>query len=282
MQIITASNILQTLTATLHAEQKTIGFVPTMGALHEGHLNLVRAAREQTDVVIASIFVNPTQFGKHEDLSRYPRNLEHDTARLAARGVAYLFTPTPAEIYPAGFATYVNVEELSEVLEGAARPGHFRGVATVLTILFNLVRPHQVFMGQKDAQQVVVVQKMVRDLRIPTEIVIVPTRREADGLAMSSRNQYLKAQEREAATVLFRALTTAQGLFASGERKAQIIKQAMEEVIAAEPLASLDYIALNDANTLAPVETITDQSVLISLAVRLGETRLIDNVILVG
>ncbi len=282
MQIITASNTLQTLTATLHAEQKTIGFVPTMGALHEGHLNLVRAAREQNDVVIASIFVNPTQFAKNEDLSRYPRNLEHDAALLAALGVAYLFTPTSDEIYPDGFATYVNVEGLSEVLEGASRPGHFRGVATVLTILFNLVRPHQVFMGQKDAQQVVVVQKMVRDLRIPTEIVIVPTRREADGLALSSRNQYLNAQERAAAPVLFRALNTAQKLFANGERKAQIIKQAVEQVIGAEPLASLDYVALNDAKTLAPVETITAQAVVLSLAARLGKTRLIDNVILVG
>ncbi len=282
MQIITASNTLQTLTATLHAEQKTIGFVPTMGALHEGHLNLVRAAREQNDVVIASIFVNPTQFAKNEDLSRYPRNLEHDAALLAALGVAYLFTPTSDEIYLDGFATYVNVEGLSEVLEGASRPGHFRGVATVLTILFNLVRPHQVFMGQKDAQQVVVVQKMVRDLRIPTEIVVVPTRREADGLAMSSRNQYLNAQERAAAPVLFRALNTAQNLFAGGERKTQIIKQAVEQVIAAEPLANLDYVALNDATTLAPVETITAQAVVLSLAVRLGKTRLIDNVILVG
>lgn len=282
MQIITASNTLQTLTATLHAERKTIGFVPTMGALHEGHLDLVRAAREQNDVVIASIFVNPTQFAKNEDLSRYPRNLEHDAALLAALGVAYLFTPTSDEIYLDGFATYVNVEGLSEVLEGASRPGHFRGVATVLTILFNLVRPHQVFMGQKDAQQVVVVQKMVRDLRIPTEIVVVPTRREADGLAMSSRNQYLNAQERAAAPVLFRALNTAQNLFAGGERKTQIIKQAVEQVIAAEPLANLDYVALNDATTLAPVETIPAQAVVLSLAVRLGKTRLIDNVILVG
>ncbi len=281
MRIITDANELQTLTDQLQQEKKTIGFVPTMGALHAGHLSLVQAARQQTDVVIASIFVNPAQFGPHEDLSRYPRNLERDAKLLAPLGVEYLFTPTPEAIYPDGFATSVNVEGLSERLEGASRPGHFRGVATVLTILFNLVRPHQVFMGQKDAQQVVVVQKMVRDLRIPTEIVIVPTRREADGLAMSSRNQYLNAQEREAATILFRALTTAQGLFASGERKAHVIKQAMEEVIAAEPLASLDYVALNDANTLAPVETITEQSVLISLAVRLGKTRLIDNVILV-
>lgn len=280
MQIITASTTLQTLTATLHAEQKTIGFVPTMGALHEGHLSLVQAARQQTDVVIASIFVNPTQFGKNEDLSRYPRNLERDAAMLEAVGVEYLFTPTPAEIYPHGFATYVNVEGLSEMLEGASRPGHFRGVATVLTILFNLVRPQQVFMGQKDAQQCVVVNRMVRDLRLATEIVIVPTMREADGLAMSSRNQYLNPQERQAAPVLFRALTKAQALYAAGEREAARITHAMQTIIAAEPLAALDYIAVNEALTLAPLHHLSDQAVVISLAARLGKTRLIDNLLL--
>ncbi len=280
MQIINDATALQTLTATLHAEQKTIGFVPTMGALHDGHLSLVKAARKQTDVVIASIFVNPTQFGKHEDLSRYPRDLERDAELLAPLGVEYLFTPTPDEIYPAGYATYVNVEGLSEMLEGASRPGHFRGVATVLTILFHLVRPHRVFMGQKDAQQCVVVKKMVRDLRIPTEIVIVPTRREADGLAMSSRNQYLSAEQRRAAPVLFRALTQAQKLFASGERDAQAITRAMQQTIAAEPLGVLDYIAVNDAQRLAPVTIIHEQAVIVSLAVRFGTTRLIDNMIL--
>ncbi len=282
MQIITDSSALQTLTETLHRQGQTIGFVPTMGALHEGHLSLVKAARAQTNVVIASIFVNPTQFGKHEDLSRYPRNLERDAEMLESVGAEYLFTPTPDEIYPDGFATYVNVEGLSERLEGAARPGHFRGVATVLTILFNLVRPTQVFMGQKDAQQCVVVKKMVRDLRLPTEIVIVPTMREADGLAMSSRNQYLNAEERMAATVLFRALTKARELFATGEREMPILTQAMQTIIAAEPLATLDYIGVNDTQTLAPIETITEQSVVLSLAVRMGQTRLIDNVILPG
>ena len=280
MRIIADATELQTLTAHLHQEQKTIGFVPTMGALHEGHLSLVKAAREQTDVVIASIFVNPTQFGKNEDLSRYPRNLERDAELLAPLGVEYLFTPTPDEIYPDGFTTYVNVEGLSEMLEGAARPGHFRGVATVLAILFNLVRPHQVFMGQKDAQQTVVVKKMVRDLRLPTEIVVVPTMREADGLAMSSRNQYLDAAERQAATVLFRALTKARELFVDGERDAQRLTQAMQTIIAAEPLAKLDYIAVNDAQTLAPLNNLSDQTAVISLAARLGTTRLIDNFLL--
>jgi pantoate--beta-alanine ligase len=280
MQIINDASSLQKLTAKFSAAQKTIGFVPTMGALHDGHLSLVKAARAQTEVVIVSIFVNPTQFGKNEDLSRYPRNLERDAEILAPLGVDYLFTPTPDEIYPEGFATYVNVEGLSEMLEGASRPGHFRGVATVLTILFNLVRPHQVFMGQKDAQQTVVVKKMVRDLRLPTEIVIVPTMREADGLAMSSRNQYLNDEQRAAATVLYRALNIAQELFAKGEREAIVLTQAMRAIVAAEPLGVLDYIAVNDALTLAPVTIINDQAVIASLAVRFGTTRLIDNVIL--
>ncbi len=282
MRIIADATELQTLTAQLQQERKTIGFVPTMGALHEGHLRLVQAARQSTDIVIASIFVNPTQFGKHEDLSRYPRALDRDAELLAPLGVDYLFTPTPDEIYPDGFATYVNVEGLSETLEGASRPGHFRGVATVLTILFQLVRPTQVFMGQKDAQQCVVVKKLVRDLRLPTEIVVVPTMREADGLAMSSRNQYLNPPERAAALVLFRALTKARELFANGEREAETITRAMQAIIAAEPLAALDYIAVNEAETLAPIETIAEQAVVISLAVRIGKTRLIDNVMLPG
>jgi pantoate--beta-alanine ligase len=280
MRIIADATELQTLTAQLYQAPKTIGFVPTMGALHEGHLSLVRAAREHTEVVIASIFVNPTQFGKHEDLSRYPRNLERDAELLTPLGVDYLFTPTPDEIYPDGFATYVNVEGLSETLEGASRPGHFRGVATVLTILFNLVRPHKVFMGQKDAQQCVVVKKMVRDLRLPTEIVVVPTLREADGLAMSSRNQYLNAEERQAAPVLHRALRQAQELYAAGERDAARLTHAMRTIIAAEPLAVLDYIAVNDATTLAPLDHLSHQSAVISLAVRFGKTRLIDNLLL--
>lgn len=280
MQTITDSSELQALTATLHAEKKTIGFVPTMGALHEGHLSLVRTARKQTDVVIVSIFVNPTQFGPHEDLSRYPRDLDRDLELLRPLGVEYVFLPTPDEIYPTGFATYVTVEGLSEKLEGASRPGHFRGVATVLVILFNLVRPHKVFMGQKDGQQTVVVKKMVRDLRLPTEIIVLSTTREADGLAMSSRNRYLSPPERQAATVLFRALQQAQSRFANGERDAEAIRQAMQEVIAAEPEAQLDYIAITDDKTLAPQSDLAGKTVLISLAVKIGKTRLIDNVVL--
>ena len=280
MQIITDACELQALTENLRAEKKAIGFVPTMGALHEGHLSLVRAAREQSNVVIASIFVNPTQFGPNEDLSRYPRDLERDAKLLAMSGVDYLFTPPPQEIYPESFATYVRVEGLSDVLEGAARPGHFRGVATVLTILFNLVRPQQVFMGQKDAQQTMVVKKMVRDLRFDCEIVIVPTMREADGLAMSSRNQYLSPAERTAATVLFRALKQAQTLFSNGERNAEIIRQAMQKIIAAEPEAKLDYLAITDDKTLTTLSDLVGKTSLISLAVKIGKTRLIDNLIL--
>lgn len=280
MQIITDSSELQDLTESLRTEKKTIGFVPTMGALHEGHLNLVRAARQQSDIMIASIFVNPTQFGASEDLSRYPRNLERDTALLKPLGVDYLFLPTPAEIYPAGFTTYVTVEGLSEILEGASRPGHFRGVTTVLMVLFNLVRLDKVFMGQKDAQQTIVVKKMVHDLRLPVEIVVLPTTRETDGLAMSSRNQYLNPAQREAAIILFQALGNAQGLFAIGERSAQKILAAMKQVIASELQAQLEYIAINDAQNLAPLDDLEGRTALLSLAVRFGQTRLIDNIIL--
>jgi pantoate--beta-alanine ligase len=280
MQTISSSAELQTLTENLRIEKKSIGFVPTMGALHEGHLSLVRAAREQTDVVIVSIFVNPTQFGPREDLSRYPRNLERDAELLKPLGVDYLFVPAPDEIYPADFSTYVTVEGLSEMLEGAARPGHFRGVATVLVILFNLVRPDQVFMGQKDAQQIVVVKKMVRDLCLPTEIIVLPTWREADGLAMSSRNRYLNAEEREAATVLFRALTLAQELYTQGERNAQNILSAMHQIISTEPKAQVDYIAINDAENLHTLTDLVGRPALVSLAVKIGSTRLIDNFLL--
>jgi pantoate--beta-alanine ligase len=280
MQTISSSAELQTLTENLRIEKKSIGFVPTMGALHEGHLSLVRAAREQTDVVIVSIFVNPTQFGPREDLSRYPRNLERDAELLKPLGVDYLFVPAPDEIYPADFSTYVTVEGLSEMLEGAARPGHFRGVATVLVILFNLVRPDQVFMGQKDAQQIVVVKKMVRDLCLPTEIIVLPTWREADGLAMSSRNRYLNAEEREAATVLFRALTLAQELYTQGERNAQNILSAMHQIISTEPKAQVDYIAINDAENLHTLTDLVGRPALVSLAVKIGSTRLIDNLLL--
>lgn len=280
MRIVTDAGEFQALTTQLNQEKNIIGFVPTMGALHEGHLSLVRAARAQTDVVIASVFVNPTQFGPNEDLNRYPRNLERDAELLAATGVDYLFAPRADEIYPAGFATYVSIEELSEVLEGASRPGHFRGVATVLTILFHLVNPHKVFMGQKDAQQTVVVKKLVQDLRFACEIIVVPTMREADGLAMSSRNQYLNPSERQAATVLFRALSRARELYSAGERNAENLRQAMIEIIAAEPEARLDYVAITDNQNLTTLSDLVGKTVLISMAVKIGKTRLIDNIIL--
>ncbi|MBS1811327.1 MAG: pantoate--beta-alanine ligase [Acidobacteria bacterium] len=280
MRIVTDAGEFQALTTQLNQEKNIIGFVPTMGALHEGHLSLVRAARAQTDVVIASVFVNPTQFGPNEDLNRYPRNLERDAELLAATGVDYLFAPRADEIYPAGFATYVSIEELSEVLEGASRPGHFRGVATVLTILFHLVNPHKVFMGQKDAQQTVVVKKLVQDLRFACEIIVVSTMREADGLAMSSRNQYLNPSERQAATVLFRALSRARELYSAGERNAENLRQAMIEIIAAEPEARLDYVAITDNQNLTTLSDLVGKTVLISMAVKIGKTRLIDNIIL--
>lgn len=280
MQVITHTSDLSPIIEVLSTERKVIGFVPTMGALHEGHLSLVRLARERADAIIVSVFVNPTQFGAGEDFARYPRDLERDVALLARLGVDAVFAPTREEIYPPGFKTYVNVEELSVKLEGASRPGHFRGVATVLAVLFNLVRPQFVVMGQKDAQQVVVVKRMVRDMRLPLEIVVAPIVREADGLAMSSRNQYLTPEERRAAPVLHRALSRAAAMFARGERDARALTDAVRDEITREPLALLDYVALTDTEELDPLDHINAEPALLSLAVRFGKTRLIDNVIL--
>lgn len=255
------------------------GFVPTMGYLHEGHLSLVRRARQDCDHVIVSIFVNPTQFGPHEDFDRYPRDLKRDLALLEKEGVEVVFTPSVEEMYPPGFHTFVEVGGVTERLEGASRPGHFRGVATVVTKLFNIVQPHCAYFGQKDAQQLVVVRKLVRDLDLPIEIVPVPTVREPDGLAMSSRNVYLSPQERQAARVLFRALSLARDLFAGGERDAERVRQQMLALIAAEPLARIDYVSVADADTLQELDQI-DRPALVSLAVDIGSTRLIDNVVL--
>jgi pantoate--beta-alanine ligase len=281
MRVINSKAELRPVIESLEAEGKHIGFVPTMGALHEGHLSLVRLARERADAVVASVFVNPTQFGPHEDFSRYPRDLERDAALLDALGVDVLFAPPPEEIYPPQFKTYVQVEELDARLEGASRPGHFRGVATVLAVLFNLVRPQFVVMGQKDAQQVAVVRQMVGDLQFPLEVVAAPIVREADGLAMSSRNQYLTAEERRAAPVLSRALRLAEELFARGERDAHALVAAVRDEIAKEPLARVDYVALTDAEELEPLDAVGPRPALLSLAARFGSTRLIDNIVLV-
>ncbi len=253
-----------------------VGFVPTMGALHEGHLSLVRLARRHAGRVVASVFVNPAQFGPGEDFTRYPRQPERDAALLASAGCDLLFLPAVETIYPPGHATFVEPAGPAEGLEGAHRPGHFRGVATVVTQLFNLVRPDVAVFGEKDAQQLAVVRRLVRDLHVPLEVVSGPTVREPDGLAMSSRNAYLSADERRAAPVLYRALDAARRAIAAGERCGDAVRRALSEALAAEPLARVEYAEVVDAESFRPVETLGGPVVL-PLAVRLGGTRLIDN-----
>ena len=256
-----------------------LGLVPTMGYLHEGHLALVHRARDECASVAVSIFVNPAQFGPSEDLARYPRDLERDLGLLEPLGVNLVWTPTPEIVYPAGFQTWVTVENLTSPLEGAVRPGHFRGVTTVVTKLFNAVEPQVAYFGQKDAQQAAVIRRMARDLDFPIEIVVCPTVREADGLAMSSRNAYLSPTERRAATVLFRALSAAQAVHQRGERDAETLRRIVRDTVAAEPLARLQYVSCADYDTLEELETLTGKS-LLSMAVHVGKTRLIDNLVL--
>jgi len=264
----------------LRRENKTVGFVPTMGALHEGHFSLVRAARAQCDIVVVSIFVNPAQFNDPKDLEKYPRDLTADAARLADSDVDYVYAPERSEIYPEGFSTYVYVEDLSESLEGASRPGHFRGVATVITILFNTIRPDFAYFGQKDAQQVAVIRRLTRDLGFEMEIVELPTVREESGLAMSSRNERLNDEEREKAAVILRGLREAKIAFKKGERNALKLAEIVQRVIADEPLAKIDYIAVVDRDNLQPVEKVGDKESMIAAAVSFGDVRLIDNTIL--
>jgi pantoate--beta-alanine ligase len=264
------------------SEGRTIGFVPTMGALHEGHLSLVHAALADCRPVIASIFVNPSQFGPGEDFQKYPRTLESDSKKLEDAGVDYLFAPEPAEIYPKGFCTWVNVEGLSERLEGRVRPGHFRGVTTVVLKLLEIAQPQKAFFGRKDAQQARLIRQMVRDLHLDSEIVVCPIVRERDGLAMSSRNAYLQPDERRAATVLYRALDGARSAIARGERDALRLTAAMREVLRAEPLAEIEYVELVDAETLEPLTWLRGVCYAL-LAVRIGAnrpTRLIDNLLI--
>ncbi len=253
-----------------------VGFVPTMGALHDGHLSLVRLARERAGRVVVSIFVNPTQFGPHEDFARYPRSPERDADLLAAAGCDLLFLPEAETIYPPGHATFVEPAGPAEGLEGAARPGHFRGVATVVAQLFNLVRPDVAVFGEKDAQQLAVVRRLVRDLHFPLEIVPGPTVREPDGLAMSSRNVFLAGDERRAAAVLWRALAAARQAIAAGERSGAAVRQILGQELAREVLARVDYAEVVDAESFRPVERLAGRVVL-PLAVRVGGTRLIDN-----
>ncbi len=264
----------------LRRDSKTVAFVPTMGALHAGHLKLVEEARQRCDILIVSIFVNPTQFNDKGDLAKYPRDLTADAAMLAEYDVDYIFAPDADEIYPAGFSTYVDVEGVTSTLEGESRPGHFRGVATVVTILFNTVRPDLAFFGQKDAQQLAVIKRLTYDLGFETEIVVVPTVREESGLAMSSRNERLSPEEREKAAVIIDALREAKIAFKKGERNATDLAQIVKNRIATEPLAELDYVAIVDRDSLQTIEKIGDDEALILIAVQFGPVRLIDNVIL--
>lgn len=256
-----------------------LGFVPTMGFLHQGHLSLVAQAKQDCDVVAVSIFVNPTQFAPTEDLDAYPRDTPADLQKLQEAGVDLVWLPTPEVIYPAGFNTWVDVEGVSAPLEGAMRPGHFRGVATVVAKLFNAVQPDTAYFGQKDAQQVAVIRQMVADLNIPVDIVVGATVREADGLAMSSRNAYLNTDQRMAAAVLFRALQAAEAAYEAGERNAEALRGLMRGTIEAEPLARIQYVSCAHPLTLQELEHV-EQGALLSMAVHIGSTRLIDNLIL--
>lgn len=274
-------NILETIAEFRQARGALgeLGLVPTMGYLHDGHLVLVRRARAECAAVAVSIFVNPTQFGPSEDLSRYPRDMARDLRLLEQERVDLVFAPPVAEMYPDNYHTYVQVEDVTAPLEGAVRPGHFRGVATVVCKLFNIVQPTRAYFGQKDAQQTVVIRQMARDLNMPLDVVVVPTVREPDGLAMSSRNVYLAPEQRRAAAVLFRALTAAQHAHEAGERDAAALREAMQRVLAAEPLAAPEYVSVADPLTLRELDSVGSAGALLSLAVRFGATRLIDNLL---
>ena len=256
-----------------------VGFVPTMGYLHEGHLALVKQARAENPWVIVSIFVNPTQFGPREDFKSYPRDTKRDLALLEKEGTDIVFMPSADEMYPPQFNSWVEVEKVTERLEGASRPGHFRGVTTVVAKLFNIIQPTKAYFGQKDAQQAIVIRKMVADLNLNLEIVTIPTVREPDGLAMSSRNTYLNPQQRQAAVVLHQALSLAQQLWLQGEKDAQHLRQEMTALIQKQPLATIDYVSVADADTLDELDTVHPPA-LVSLAVKIGTTRLIDNIVL--
>jgi pantoate--beta-alanine ligase len=259
---------------------KSIGFVPTMGYFHEGHLALMRRARDENDFLVVSLFVNPTQFGPNEDYDRYPRDLERDRSLAEKEGVDLLFVPSVQEMYPPGYATYVEVTgTLTSALCGARRPGHFRGVTTVVAKLFNIVKPHRAYFGEKDAQQLRVIRRMTEDLNFDVEIISIPTVREPDGLAMSSRNEYLSPEERQAALVLWRSLNLARSLVEVGERDADRIIAEMRKLIQSEPLARVDYIEIVDPKTLEKVQRIEGE-VLVALAVFIGATRLIDNMVI--
>ncbi|MBL8099591.1 MAG: pantoate--beta-alanine ligase [Anaerolineales bacterium] len=276
MSLLSSLSDLRTKRLSLDGK---VGLVPTMGYLHPGHLSLVSKAKEENDHVIVTIFVNPTQFGANEDLSKYPRDLDKDLELLKPLGVDIIWNPSAEIMYPSGYQTWVEVEALTNPLEGAMRPGHFKGVTTIVSKLFNATQPHKAYFGQKDAQQVAVIRRMTLDLNFPIEIVVCPTLREDDGLAMSSRNKYLNNDERKAATVLFRSLSEAKKIFESGERDAEKVRGKMKEVLASEPLANVQYVSCADFDSLEELNLI-DSKALLSMAVFIGKTRLIDNFVL--
>ncbi len=281
MEIVESVRAMQAAARKWRAQGRRIGFVPTMGNLHEGHLALVRLAKQRADVVVTSIFVNPTQFGPNEDFAAYPRTFEADRALCEREGVDVVFHPSVAEMYPAGASVAVTENALSRTLCGAARPGHFDGVCTIVAKLFNVVQPHVAVFGEKDAQQLRVIRRMVRDLRFPVEIVAGPTVREADGLALSSRNQYLTPAQRPQAVCLRRALDEAERLFAAGERDPKNLVRAMRAIVTAQPDARIDYMEIVDDETLQPLGGPIGRPALAALAVWVGKPRLIDNTVLV-
>ena len=281
MEIINRRKRMSSVARKIRREQdRTIGLVPTMGALHEGHLSLVREARRMCDFVVVSVFVNPTQFGPTEDYEHYPRDLTKDTALLTDYNVDYIFAPAAEEIYPKDFSTYVNVGGLSKLMEGESRPGHFRGVATVVAILLNTIRPDFAYFGQKDAQQAVIIKRMVRDLAFDTEIVVSPTVREDSGLAISSRNLYLDAEEQQSAAVIHRALKQAKETYKKGERHAARLADVVRSTIETEPRVRVDYVSVVDAETLEKLDKLDERPTLIAVAAYVGKTRLIDNTML--
>lgn len=280
MEIVNRPQKMSSVTRRLRRELKTIALVPTMGALHEGHLSLVKKARQMADVVVVSIFVNPAQFNEKSDLEKYPRDLTADASVLADFQVDYVYSPDSGDIYSENFSTFVTVDEVSDKLEGASRPGHFRGVATIVTILFNTVRPDLAFFGQKDAQQVSVITRLTQDLAFGTEIVVMPIIREDNGLAMSSRNERLTKEQRNSASIIYASLLKAQNAVKNGELNASALTEMVRQSLESEPLAATDYIAVVNQETLEPIEKIGDTPALLAVAVRFGEIRLIDNVII--
>jgi pantoate--beta-alanine ligase len=279
MKVFPSIDEMRAASRAARREGKSLGLVPTMGALHEGHLSLVRAAKAQCDLVAASIFVNPLQFGPNEDLAKYPRTLDRDRELLEQEGVDFIFAPSVEEMYPAGAVTHVTVEGLSDKLCGRSRPGHFRGVTTVVSKLFNIVEPDRAFFGQKDAAQSTIIRRMVRDLNIPVQVVVCPIVREPDGLAMSSRNAYLDAQQRKSALVLYRSLMAVQARFEQGERKVHALIEAGRQAFSQEPSVRLDYFEIVDPEMLDPVDDLSHPS-LVAVAAFVDTTRLIDNIVL--